>query len=92
MEGLGMDAQLQKIAKVWPGIQNIFSVPHNSREYNNLRRILDSIIDEVGEDESHKRDGQVIHAGFQLGIDGRTSFFKNLHHAFVGGQHIGGES
>lgn len=48
-----MDAQLQKIAEVWPGIQNIFTVPHDDREYNRLFRLLDSLIDEVGEDESH---------------------------------------
>ena len=48
-----MDTQLQEIAKVWPGIQNIFSVPHNRKAYNKLVHLLDSLIDEVGEDESH---------------------------------------
>ena len=48
-----MDVQLQKIAKVWPGIQHVFSVPHNKTEYDELLRILDSLIDEVGENESH---------------------------------------
>ena len=48
-----MDTQLEKIAKMWPGIQNIFSVPHNQKEYNRLVRILDGLIDEVGENESH---------------------------------------
>jgi len=48
-----MDNQLLDIAKVWPGIQNIFSVPHSRKEYNKLSRLLDSLIDEVGEDESH---------------------------------------
>ena len=43
----------EKIAKIWPGIQNIFSVPHNQKEYNRLVRILDGLIDEVGENESH---------------------------------------
>ena len=53
MEGIIMDTELQKIAEVWPCIQNIFSVPHNSREYNKLVRFLDILMDEVGEDESH---------------------------------------
>jgi HTH-type transcriptional regulator/antitoxin HigA len=48
-----MDTQLEKIAKIWPGIQNIFSVPHNQKEYNRLGNLLDGLIDEVGENESH---------------------------------------
>jgi len=48
-----MNAQLEKIAKIWPGIQNIFSVPHNKKDYNRLVNILDGLIDEVGENESH---------------------------------------
>jgi len=48
-----MNTQLEKIAKIWPGVQNIFSVPHNQMEYNRLVHILDSVIDEVGENESH---------------------------------------
>jgi HTH-type transcriptional regulator/antitoxin HigA len=48
-----MNTQLEKIAKIWPGIQNIFSVPHNQKEYNRIVHILDGLIDEVGENESH---------------------------------------
>ncbi|MGD1975173.1 MAG: transcriptional regulator [Desulfobacterales bacterium] len=48
-----MNARLEKLAKIWPGIQNIFSVPHNETEYNHLIDMLDGLIDEVGEDESH---------------------------------------
>ena len=48
-----MNTQLEKIAKIWPGIQNIFSVPHDQEEYNRLVHILDGLIDEVGENESH---------------------------------------
>jgi HTH-type transcriptional regulator/antitoxin HigA len=48
-----MNTQLEEIAKIWPGIQNIFSVPHNQKEYNRLVHILDGLIDEVGENESH---------------------------------------
>ena len=48
-----MNTQLEEIAKMWPGIQNIFSVPHNQKEYNRLVRIIDGLIDEVGENESH---------------------------------------
>ena len=48
-----MNTQLEKIAKIWPGIQNIFSVPHNHKEYKRLVHILDGLIDEVGENETH---------------------------------------
>ena len=48
-----MNARLEEIAKIWPGIQNIFSVPHNEEEYSHLVDMLDGLIDEVGEDESH---------------------------------------
>ncbi|MHC4105216.1 MAG: helix-turn-helix domain-containing protein [Planctomycetota bacterium] len=48
-----MNTQLEGIAKIWPGIQNIFCVPHNPKEYNRLAHILDGLIDEVGENESH---------------------------------------
>jgi HTH-type transcriptional regulator/antitoxin HigA len=48
-----MNARIEKIAKIWPGIQNIFSVPHNEKECSYLVDMLDGLIDEVGEDESH---------------------------------------
>ncbi|GMQ79810.1 MAG: hypothetical protein BMS9Abin03_250 [Thermodesulfobacteriota bacterium] len=48
-----MNIQLKKIAKVWPDIQPIFSVPHNEKDYNKLVNFLDSLIDEVGNNENH---------------------------------------
>jgi HTH-type transcriptional regulator/antitoxin HigA len=48
-----MNIQLKKIAKVWPDIQPIFSVPHNEKDYNKLVNLLDSLIDEVGNNENH---------------------------------------
>ena len=48
-----MNTQLKEIAKVWPDIQDIFSVPHNEKDYKKLVSLLDSLIDEVGNDESH---------------------------------------
>jgi HTH-type transcriptional regulator/antitoxin HigA len=48
-----MNTQLKEIAKVWPNIQTIFSVPHSEKDYNNLVSLLDSLIDEVGNNESH---------------------------------------
>ena len=48
-----MNIQLKEIVKVWPDIQPIFSVPHNEKDYNKLVSLLDSLIDEVGNNENH---------------------------------------
>ncbi len=48
-----MNIQLKEIAKVWPDIKPIFSVPHNKKDYNKLVKLLDGLIDEVGNNESH---------------------------------------
>ena len=48
-----MNTQLKEIVNVWPNIQSVFSVPHNEKDYNSLVNILDSLIDEVGNNESH---------------------------------------
>lgn len=52
-EGIKMEAQLERIASVWPTIKSVFSVPHTEAEYDNLVALLDNLIDEVGEDEKH---------------------------------------
>ena len=49
-----MNTQLKEIAKVWPDIQSIFSVPHNKKDYNKLVNLLDKLIDEVGNNENHQ--------------------------------------
>ena len=48
-----MNTRIEEIAKIWPNIQNVFSIPHTEKDYNRLVQLLDGIIDEVGEDESH---------------------------------------
>jgi HTH-type transcriptional regulator / antitoxin HigA len=48
-----MNIQLKEIAKVWPDIQPIFSVPHNEKDYKKLVTFLDSLIDEAGNKENH---------------------------------------
>jgi HTH-type transcriptional regulator/antitoxin HigA len=48
-----MNIQIEEIAKIWPNIQNVFSIPHNQKDYNRLVQLLDGLIDEVGDDESH---------------------------------------
>ena len=49
-----MNTQLKEVAKVWPNIQSVFSVPHNEKDYNKLVKLLDSLIDEVGNNGSHR--------------------------------------
>ena len=48
-----MNTQLKKIAKVWPDIRPVFSVPHNEDDYNRLTELIDGLIDEVGNTENH---------------------------------------
>lgn len=37
----------------WMPLANTLFVPHTEKEYENLVRLLDDLIDEVGEDEAH---------------------------------------
>ncbi len=49
-----MNSQLENISKIWPTIKAVFSVPHSEKEYQALVKILDSLVDEVGNNENHK--------------------------------------
>ena len=48
-----MNAQIEELVKVWPTIAHVFSVPHTEKDYEKLVRLLDGLIDEVGEDTTH---------------------------------------
>ena len=37
----------------WKNLSDTVFVPHNETEYNRLVKMLDKLIDEVGEDETH---------------------------------------
>lgn len=37
----------------WTNVSNTVFVPHNELEYERLVKMLDDLIDQVGEDESH---------------------------------------
>ena len=37
----------------WKNVSDTIFVPHNEAEYNRLVSMLDKLIDEVGEDETH---------------------------------------
>ena len=49
MESLDVD----KSAAAWSSLAGKVYVPHSEEEYQQLVVLLDSMIDEVGEDESH---------------------------------------
>ena len=46
-------AQMEKAFAVWPQVEPTLRVPHNDREYRQLVKLLDRLIDEVGENEDH---------------------------------------
>jgi HTH-type transcriptional regulator / antitoxin HigA len=46
-------AQIEKASAVWPQTEPTLRVPHNDREYRQFVKLLDRLIDEVGEDKNH---------------------------------------
>jgi len=44
---------VSKTADTWSSLANKIYVPHSEGEYRQLVSLLDSLIDEVGENESH---------------------------------------
>lgn len=46
-------AELNPAFKAWPGLAGVVYVPHSEEQYRGLVAVLDRLIDEVGEDESH---------------------------------------
>ena len=48
-----LTTRIQKAFAVWPQVEPALRVPHNDREYRQLVKHLDHLVDEVGEDENH---------------------------------------
>jgi len=46
-------AKIQRATAVWPSLADIVSVPHSEPEYRETVKMLDGLIDRVGEDETH---------------------------------------
>ncbi len=44
---------LQKTQQAWLNLTNIIFIPHTEEDYQRLVEMLDSLIDEVGENEDH---------------------------------------
>ena len=48
-----MEQVMENVIQIWPEIKDVFSVPRSDEDYNRLVSFLDSLIDEVGENEGH---------------------------------------
>jgi len=48
-----MIAELEKVINVWPDVKDVLSIPQNERHYKKLVKIMDELLDEVGENEKH---------------------------------------
>ena len=46
-------SEMETVEQVWPSLAPLLFVPHTEREYDRLVQMLDSLIDVVGEDETH---------------------------------------
>jgi HTH-type transcriptional regulator/antitoxin HigA len=46
-------SELETVEQLWPNLAPLLFVPHTEREYERLVQMLDTLIDVVGEDESH---------------------------------------
>ncbi len=45
--------QARKAFEAWPQVEPALRAPHNDREHRQVVKLLDRLIDEVGEDEGH---------------------------------------
>jgi HTH-type transcriptional regulator/antitoxin HigA len=48
-----LNLDVDKTASAWSSLAGTVFVPHSVEEYQRLVALLDNLIDEVGEDESH---------------------------------------
>jgi HTH-type transcriptional regulator/antitoxin HigA len=44
---------MEKAFAAWPQVEPALRVPRTDREYRQLVKLLDKLVDEVGEDEDH---------------------------------------
>lgn len=53
MERIMQSLNLDQTITAWSAIEKAIFVPHTEAEYERLVEFLDSLIDQVGEDEAH---------------------------------------
>lgn len=46
-------SEMERVEQVWPDLAPLLFVPHTEDEYQRLVTLLDSLVDRVGEDETH---------------------------------------
>jgi len=46
-------SQIRQIESLWNPVSQMLYVPRTEKEYDRIVELLDSLIDEVGEDENH---------------------------------------
>lgn len=46
-------SEMETVEQVWPALAPLLFVPHTEYEYDRLVQMLDTLIDVVGENESH---------------------------------------
>ena len=46
-------AQIEKAFAAWPHVEPTLRVPHNDCEYRQLVKLLDRLVDDLGENEDH---------------------------------------
>ena len=44
---------MERALAAWPLVEPILRVPHSDHEYRQLVKLLDRLVDEVGENENH---------------------------------------
>jgi len=48
-----LDSRVQTALTIWPSFTSILYVPHTEQEFQAAVELLDTLIDQVGEDETH---------------------------------------
>ena len=48
-----LDAKIEQAVTAWTTVSEILYLPHTEKEYQEAVRLLDNLIDSVGEDENH---------------------------------------
>ena len=48
-----LDSKIEQASPHWPEVSKILYLPHSEKEYLEAVRILDNLIDTIGEDENH---------------------------------------
>jgi HTH-type transcriptional regulator/antitoxin HigA len=48
-----LNQTIKNVINIWPKVTSIVYVPYTEEQYDALVSLLDTLIDEVGEDETH---------------------------------------